>query len=78
MFTNEFYCYEPKIASLALRTQLWGAIATHRKKLLRETLSQTIQHLYFDCYEENVFCFLSYGIQYLATFLTLQLMAYLL
>ena len=59
----------PKIANFARRTRLWGAIATHRAGLQRETfLSRQSNTYILIWYKENVFCFSSYGIQFLSTF----------
>ena len=60
----------PKIAIFACRTRLWGAIATHRAGLQRETFFSRLSNTYILIWcKENVFCFSSYGIQFLATFL---------
>ena len=56
----------PKIAIFARQTQLWEAIEIQRAELQRKAFSPSTNISI--CYEENEFCFSSYGIQFLATF----------
>ena len=59
----------PKIAIFARRTRLWGAIANHLAGLPEGNFFSRHSYTYILIwFEENVFCFSFYGIQFLATF----------
>ena len=63
----------PKIAIFARWswTRLWGAVATHRAGLQRETFFSRQSNTYILIWYEDVFCFSSYGIQFQGVALSL-------